>query len=104
MRRKRSEHVATTPEAGNGRRIAFYKKRTLKGHKNMNKPPLPKYVEELTCIKIVQSNESLDIREDLVAGMEFDNAKGDFDNIGVGKDFNERAETSGRQFVRAFEK
>ena len=54
-------------------------------------------------IKIVATNESVEQREDLVKGMEIDNAQGDFDDI-TNEAITSRAEASAEAFVNAFGK
>jgi hypothetical protein len=66
-------------------------------------PSLPEYQGNLSVVKIVSTKESIEQREDLVAGMEFDNAQGEFDKIGVDA-LEQRAQESAAGFVNAFSK
>ena len=64
---------------------------------------LPKFEGHLSVLKIVATNETVEQREDLVAGMEINNAQGKFDDIQT-NEIGARAEASAKLFVDEFAK
>ena len=62
---------------------------------------LPPYNGSLTVLKIVSTQENLEQNEDLVQGMEFENAHGAFADIPM-NEIGQRAEASGAAFALQF--